>query len=169
MIVEACTHSSCLGFLRRQDVAFTACTTLSSCPMTAMTAMTAIKEQPFQLTRTLSPYHVAAIVVSAPPVLREKLFACLDQESIELPMLHKRTLKRRNLFLAVLLLGLLAARPQTPARGAASGSDVISFLNKTLSWYHQVSTQQELVRDPADLVFLNDNRPVADQIVRLSF
>jgi small-conductance mechanosensitive channel len=102
-------------------------------------------------------------------VLREKLFACLDQESIELPMMHQRTLKRRNLFLAVLLLGILAAKPQTPARGAASGSDVISFLNKTLSWYHQVSTQQELVRDPADLIFLNDNRPVADQIVRLSF
>ena len=82
-------------------------------------------------------------------------------------MMHKRTLKR--LFLAVLLLGILAARPQAPARGAASGSDVISFLNKTLNWYHQVSTQQELVRDPADLIFLNDNRPVADQIVRLSF
>src|SRR5215469_4302756 len=136
--------------------------------------MTAIKEQPFQLGKTLSRYHVAIIGVSAPPVLREKLFAYLDQQAIELPrihkqMMHKRTLKRRNLFLAVLLLGLLAARPQTPARGAASGSDVISFLNRTLNWYHQVSTQQELVRDPADLVFLNDNRPVADQIVRLSF
>src|SRR5215510_5390755 len=98
-----------------------------------------------------------------------KLFACLDQESIELPMVHKRTLKRRNLFLAVLLSGILAARPQTPASGAASGSDVISFLNKTLSWYHHMSIQQELVRDPADLIFLNDNRPAADQIVRLSF
>src|SRR5262249_59238376 len=91
------------------------------------------------------------------------------QKGMEVPMLHQHTLKRRNLSLAVLLLGILAARPQTPARGAASGSDVISFLNKTLSWYHQVSTQQELVRDPADLIFLNDNRPVADQIVRLSF
>ena len=78
-------------------------------------------------------------------------------------------LRQGNIFWAVLLLGILTAGSQTPASEGASGGDVISFLNKTLSWYHQMSTQQELVRDPGDLIFLNDNRPVADQIVRFSF
>lgn len=84
-------------------------------------------------------------------------------------MLKRRMLRQGNIFLGILLLGTVVAESQTPASGAPPGGDVIPFLNKTLTWYHHAATQQELVRDASDLVFLNDNRPVADQIVRLSF
>ena len=50
-----------------------------------------------------------------------------------------------------------------------SSQDVISFLNQTIVWYQQLTGQQQLVREPSDLLFLNDNRQIADQVSRLSF
>ena len=55
------------------------------------------------------------------------------------------------------------------APGANRPEDVIAFLNQTIVWYHQLGSQQELVDEPNDAIFLNDNRQIADQVVRLSF
>src|SRR5437660_3303178 len=47
--------------------------------------------------------------------------------------------------------------------------DLISFLNETIVWYQQLTEQQQLVKEPSDLLFLNDNRQIAGQVSRLSF
>lgn len=46
---------------------------------------------------------------------------------------------------------------------------VISYLNQTIVWYRQLTIQQEVASEPSDVVFLNQNRQLADQVVRLSF
>jgi small-conductance mechanosensitive channel len=75
-----------------------------------------------------------------------------------------------------LLLVLIAGNPSSAQSGNASNAlsspdaqSVISFLNQTIVWYRQLTTQQEVVTEPSDVVFLNQNRQLADQVVRLSF
>ena len=46
---------------------------------------------------------------------------------------------------------------------------VISYLNQTIVWYHQLNLQQEIASEPSDVVFVNQNRQLAEQVVRLSF
>src|SRR5579859_6152444 len=50
-----------------------------------------------------------------------------------------------------------------------NAQDIISFLNQTIVWHQQLSDQQQLVKEPSDVLFLNDNRQIADQVSRLSF
>ena len=52
---------------------------------------------------------------------------------------------------------------------ASNGDDIIPFLNQTIEWYRQITVQQQLATEPSDVLFLNDNRQIADQVVRLSF
>lgn len=52
---------------------------------------------------------------------------------------------------------------------SAGPDDVIRFLNQSIVWYRQLAAQQQLASQPSDVLFLNDNRQVADQVVRLSF
>jgi small-conductance mechanosensitive channel len=42
-------------------------------------------------------------------------------------------------------------------------------LNQSVVWHRELTAQQQLVSEPADVLFLRDNRQLADQIVRLSF
>jgi small-conductance mechanosensitive channel len=78
--------------------------------------------------------------------------------------------KTASFLLAALLLFFVPAAPQSATSGAPStGEEIIPFLDQTLIWYRQLNAQQQLVSAPSDVLFLNDNRQVADQIVRLSF
>jgi small-conductance mechanosensitive channel len=67
--------------------------------------------------------------------------------------------------LVSLALGLTAiaddASPNPP--------DLIGYLNQTIVWYRQLTRQQQLATQPSDILFLNDNREIADQVVRLAF
>jgi small-conductance mechanosensitive channel len=47
--------------------------------------------------------------------------------------------------------------------------EIIDFLNKTVDWYQRGQAQEQVGTAPGDNFFLNSNRPVADQIVHLSF
>src|SRR2546421_8832431 len=67
----------------------------------------------------------------------------------------------------LLLLSVLLA--STTAAFAQGSPDIISFLNQTIVWYQQLTEQQQLVKEPSDLLFLNDNRQIAGQVSRLSF
>lgn len=76
----------------------------------------------------------------------------------------------------LLLLVLMASRPgsaqssgATDASRSADAQGVISFLNQTIVWYRQLTTEQEIATEPSDVIFLNQNRQLADQVVRLSF
>ena len=74
----------------------------------------------------------------------------------------------RAFFAGLLVCSCLIAIAQQPAK-ATTGEDLISFLNQTILWYRQLTVQQQLATEPSDVLFLNDNRQLADQIVRLSF
>ena len=68
------------------------------------------------------------------------------------------------------LVGTVCALAQAVANAAPpTPQDVLGFLNQTIVWYRQLTTQQQLVREPSDVMFLNDNRELADQVLRLSF
>jgi len=81
------------------------------------------------------------------------------------------------ILLAILILGWLSghgqldqdtSKPGVPP--AASGAeDIIPFLNQTIVWARQLTTEQGLISEPSDALFLNDSRQISDQVVRLAF
>src|SRR5262249_47352208 len=76
--------------------------------------------------------------------------------------------------LLTLILGAMVAfacawSQNPPGNGPSPADDVIRFLNQSIVWHRQLTTQQQLASEPSDVLFLRDNRQLADQIVRLSF
>src|SRR6266849_5531620 len=58
---------------------------------------------------------------------------------------------------------------QNDASKAVAAPSVISFLNQSIEWYRHLSVEQQLATEPGDALFLNDDRQLADQVIRLSF
>ena len=80
---------------------------------------------------------------------------------------HKNYCKRLHqylLFILVLSVGLPAQEPSN----LPSNQQVLAFLTESIDWYRQRGIERQIVTDGRDLVFAEDNRPVAGQIVRLS-
>ena len=50
-----------------------------------------------------------------------------------------------------------------------SNQQVIAFLTESVDWYRHCAIERQIATDPVDLVFLEDNRPGAAQILHLSF
>ena len=63
---------------------------------------------------------------------------------------------------------MCAQNSESPS-APAEGEQIIRFLNQTIVWYRQLTIQQQLATEPSDVLFFNDNRQVADQVVRLAF
>ena len=83
---------------------------------------------------------------------------------------------RRILAVAVVILGLKPALvPQANpagnpiATGQPDPQQVISYLNQTIDWYRHLAIEEQLTNDPTDVLFVNDDRQMATQILRLSF
>jgi small-conductance mechanosensitive channel len=76
--------------------------------------------------------------------------------------------KSKNLVWFLLLFAVATALP-ADAPPTIRPEDILSFLNQTVVWYRLLVSQQTLVREPSDSVYLNENRQVADQAVRLAF
>lgn len=69
---------------------------------------------------------------------------------------------------AVLVAGLPAQ--VTPAvSDLPSDQQVIAFLTQSIAWSRQGAVEAQIAANPADVVFLEDNRVIAAQIVQLSF
>jgi small-conductance mechanosensitive channel len=62
-----------------------------------------------------------------------------------------------------------AGKASPSAPGSVSPTELIQFLNQTISWYHQVTIQQEIATEPEEQVTFYDNRQIANQVVRLAF
>lgn len=76
----------------------------------------------------------------------------------------------RCLLAVALLMTAVPLRGQGGTNDAPSSEEgIIPFLSQSVVWHRQLTAQQELVSEPADVLFLRDNRQLADQIVRLSF
>jgi hypothetical protein len=56
-----------------------------------------------------------------------------------------------------------------PANRLDSEQQVLTFIADTVDWYRHLPTSQRIGTEPADLLFLETNRPIATEIVRLSF
>lgn len=73
-----------------------------------------------------------------------------------------------------MLAGAVVARlcadiPESSGYKLPSNSQVIGFLIQSIDWYRHVYSEQQIANKAADLLFLDDNQPIAVQIVRLSF
>jgi small-conductance mechanosensitive channel len=85
-----------------------------------------------------------------------------------------RRIRRAGLFVVTLtvLFTLVHPRPfaqQTTDTQAPAGDEIINLLNETLVWYRQQTALQQLVSEPSDVLFLSDNRRIADQVVQQAF
>lgn len=90
-----------------------------------------------------------------------------------------RTIRKSLFFFcAILIFGAILSRAQSDndtskkdanAVHASSAEDIISFLNQTIVWSRQLTTEQQLVNEPSDALFLTDSRHVSDQVVKLAF
>lgn len=70
--------------------------------------------------------------------------------------------------LAILTVGL-SAQISPVASDLPSNQQVIAFLTASIDWYHHCAIEHQIATDPLDLVFLEDNRSSAAQILQLAF
>jgi hypothetical protein len=77
----------------------------------------------------------------------------------------------RMLIIAALFMSVVVPNSSAaePASQLPSEQQVLTFIGSTIDWYRQLPTSQRIGSDAADLFFLEDNRPTAIEIVRLSF
>jgi small-conductance mechanosensitive channel len=70
------------------------------------------------------------------------------------------------------LLAMVFLLPFSPAQQSGSVNEsqaILSFLNQSIVWYRQLTSEQQLATEPSDVLYLNDNKQLADDIVRQSF
>ncbi len=84
-------------------------------------------------------------------------------------------IRREAIFLLFFLLAL-SGPTILPAQDAStqppplpSAQDVLTFVNQSIGWYRHIATEQQIATEPEDVVFLDDDRQLANQIVRLTF
>jgi small-conductance mechanosensitive channel len=88
------------------------------------------------------------------------------------PARPKSVVQRHARCWLVLGLILASACPGLPQAGPADSLDqqtIVQFLNQTVSWYQRMAVERQVATTPGDFLFATDDRPVADQVVRLSF
>jgi small-conductance mechanosensitive channel len=73
------------------------------------------------------------------------------------------------LALVLLVIGAGLGRSQTATAGASGSQEVIQFLNQTINWYRELALERQIATEPSDVLVVNDNRQVADQVVRFAF
>src|SRR5208283_1320576 len=71
--------------------------------------------------------------------------------------------------LVAVLTAEISAQVSPPPSDLPSNQQVLAFLTESIDWYRHRAAEEQLATEPVDLVFLEDNRPVAAQIVQLSF
>jgi Mechanosensitive ion channel len=71
--------------------------------------------------------------------------------------------------LATAMVGGLSADTSPSSYQLPSDAQVIGYLLQSVNWYRHVYTERQVASDPGDLVFLNDNKAMESQIVKLSF
>ena len=80
--------------------------------------------------------------------------------------------KRRLVILATFLvlgLGGRLALSQNPPASAPRAADIVAYLTETISWYQGTAVEQQMANEPSEVTFLNENRRISSQIVRLAF
>ena len=79
------------------------------------------------------------------------------------------TFSMPNLGMQLFILVFLSAQAPQPAANLPNAQATLQYLKDTIDWYHGLRIEEQLATDPTDAMFLEDNRQLARQIVRLSF
>src|SRR5919108_603464 len=74
-----------------------------------------------------------------------------------------------NLGMQLFMIIFLSAQAPQPAPNLPDAQATLQYLRDTIDWYHGLHIEEQLATDPTDAMFLEDNRQLAKQIVRLSF
>jgi small-conductance mechanosensitive channel len=74
-----------------------------------------------------------------------------------------------RLVAALLTLAACTSMAQEPATAPDETTAVLRFLTQTISWYRSVLLQQQMAADASDMVFAENSRSIALQVLRLSF
>jgi len=67
------------------------------------------------------------------------------------------------------MVGGVSADTLTGSHQPPSNAQVIGYLLQSVNWYRHVYSERQVATEPADLMFLDDNRAIEQQIVKLSF
>ena len=85
---------------------------------------------------------------------------------------HVSTFRLLTIVLAGLWIGgslpSVAQQPQA-LPNMPSADATLKYLNQTIDWYRHIADQEQFAVDSSDAIFLNDDRQVSKQILRLSF
>jgi small-conductance mechanosensitive channel len=77
------------------------------------------------------------------------------------PVLRSATI---SLLLVIFCLGVSLSQNSAPT--APDRSDILQFLDQTINWYREIDVERQIATEPSDVIAVNDDRPLADQIVR---
>jgi small-conductance mechanosensitive channel len=69
----------------------------------------------------------------------------------------------------VVIVCIGMSRSQNTAPTASERSVILQFLDQTINWYRQIDVERQIAKEPDDVIAVNDDRPLADQIVRIAF
>ena len=100
-------------------------------------------------------------------IMRQK---SVNRRPLFWPLLARtRTVLFRMLVLlgATTLMGIAIA--QNAPGGELTADEIIRYLNQTINWYRQLTAVEQVGNEPSDMLVLNENRHVADQVVRWAF
>src|ERR1700730_6060976 len=85
----------------------------------------------------------------------------------------KATTLRPLLRIAITLVSAIfcvaVSLSQNSSTAAPDRSAILQFLDQTINWYRQIDVERQIATEPNDIIAVNDNRPLADQIVRSAF
>src|SRR5580692_5719709 len=70
---------------------------------------------------------------------------------------------------AAAMAGGLSADTPPSTYQLPSDAAVIGYLFQSVNWHRHVYTERQIAKEPADLMFLDDNQAIERQIVKLSF
>jgi hypothetical protein len=67
------------------------------------------------------------------------------------------------------VIGVANLRLQGTVPDPLDQQNIIQFLSRAINWYQESALQQQKATTAGDVLFANNGRPTADQVLRLSF
>jgi small-conductance mechanosensitive channel len=80
-----------------------------------------------------------------------------------------RPLLRIAITLVSAIFCVAVSLSQNSGTTAPDRSAILQFLDQTINWYRQADVERQIATEPNDIIAVNDNRPLADQVVRSAF
>jgi len=98
------------------------------------------------------------------------LFSACSQSEQEAKPISFAAIRRTGALIVILFASVALADKSnaSPTKHLPSQQQVLTFIADTIDWYRRMPTAQRIGNEPADWLFLEDNRQINNEIVRLS-